>query len=178
MFAVISGTNRPGSQTRRVADLVSEFLVGAGHEVRLLDLMDLPAELFAPEAYATKPAEFAPFQEAVSAAQGVVTLVPEYNGSFPGALKYFVDMLRFPESLVGTPCCFVGLAAGRWGGLRAVEHLEQVYLYRRACPYGERLYLPHVFDVLDDEGRLPPDLQARLEAQLTGFVDFAQRLAR
>ncbi|MCA8923034.1 MAG: NAD(P)H-dependent oxidoreductase [Planctomycetes bacterium] len=177
MFAVISGTNRPGSQTRKVAQLVTDFLAGEGHEARLLDLQELPPEVFSPDSYAAKPAGFAPFQEAITDAQGVITLVPEYNGSFPGALKYFVDMLRFPESLVGTPSCFVGLAAGRWGGLRAVEHMEQVFHYRRACLYGERLYLPDVFEALDAEGRLGAELQGRLETLLRGFVAFAERLA-
>ena len=177
MFAVISGTNRPGSQTRKVAQLVSDYLEAAGESVRLLDLRELPAALFSPDAYAQKPAEFAPYQDAISDARGVITVVPEYNGSFPGALKYFVDMLRFPESLVGTPSCFIGLAAGRWGGLRAVEHLEQVFHYRKACLHGERLYLPNVFQLVDEGGQLEREFQERLETLLSGFVSFAERLS-
>ncbi len=46
MITVVSGTNRPGSNTRKIAVLIQEMLEGAGEEVALLDLADLPAEIF------------------------------------------------------------------------------------------------------------------------------------
>ncbi|RMG11693.1 MAG: NADPH-dependent oxidoreductase [Planctomycetota bacterium] len=173
MFVVVSGSNRPGCNTIKVARRVAELLRADEREVRLLDLRELPPSLFAPESYAEKPADFAPFQEAIDAARGILTVVPEYNGSFPGALKYFVDMLRFPESLADVPCAFVGLSAGRWGGVRAVEQLEQVFLYRHAQPYGRRVFLPDIFAALDDDGRLvDPALDARLAELVRGFGAF------
>ncbi|RLE20696.1 MAG: NADPH-dependent oxidoreductase, partial [Acidobacteria bacterium] len=30
-------------------------------------------------------------QEAILETDGILTIVPEYNGSYPGALKYFID---------------------------------------------------------------------------------------
>jgi len=74
-------------------------------------------------------------------ADGIVTVVPEYNGSFPGVLKYFIDMLRFPESLYGIPAAFVGIAAGEWGALRAVEQMEMVFQYRHAHLFGRRVFI-------------------------------------
>ena len=62
MIVVLSGTNRPGSNTRKVAELCRRLLEEAGAEVRMLDLAELPAELFDPSSYAAKPAAFAPFQ--------------------------------------------------------------------------------------------------------------------
>ena len=142
MIAVISGTNRPGATTRRVAELCRRLLAAEGCEVRLLDLAELPAELFDPSSYAAKPAAFAPFQDAILEACGVLVVVPEYDGSYPGVLKYFLDMLRFPDSLYEKPAAFVGLAAGRWGALRAVEQLEMVFQYRHAHLFGRRCFLP------------------------------------
>lgn len=179
MFLVISGTNRPGSNTLKVARHCARLLeeVGAG-EVRLLDLQELPPALFHPEAYAEKPPGFAAWQEAILETQGILTVVPEYNGSYPGALKYFVDMLRFPESLVGKPCAFVGLAAGEFGALRAVEQLEMVYHYRKAHLYGERAFLFRVHEALDPEGRpRDPELARRLELCARGFVGWARRIS-
>jgi len=54
-------------------------------------------------------------------AAGLHVVLPEYNGSYPGVLKYFIDMLKFPESFENKPAAFVGVANGQWGALRAVE---------------------------------------------------------
>ncbi len=179
MIAVISGTNRPGSFTRRVATLVEEILAGAGREVQLVDLAELPPEVFSPASYRDKPPGFEPFQRAVLAAEGIVTVVPEYNGSFPGVLKYFLDMLKFPESLLEVPAAFVGVASGRWGALRAVEQLEAVFHYRHAQLYGHRVLLPGIRQALDGEGRLSdPAVADRLGVMVLGFADFCDRLGR
>lgn len=178
MIVVISGTNRPGSNTLRIARSVVATLEAAGEEVRLLDLATLPAELFAPGAYAARPAAFEAYQQAILDADGILTVVPEYNGSFPGVLKYFVDMLRFPQSLYEKPAAFVGLSAGPWGALRAVEQLEMVFQYRHAHLYGRRCFLSRIGAALDEEGRLgDAELRVRLEETVRGFAGFCRRLA-
>jgi chromate reductase len=179
MFVVISGTNRPGNNTSKVANRVRRRLESAGHEVLLVDLEALPPETFTPASYGEKPAAIAPIQEAVLVAEGIITVVPEYNGSFPGALKYFIDLLRFPESLVGVPSAFIGLAAGRWGGLRAVEQLEMVFQYRSAHLFGKRCFLPGIHALLDDSGELADgDEACRMDALVDEFAVFAAALKK
>ncbi len=178
MIVVISGTNRPGSKSLRVAGHVCRLVEQSGEEVHLIDLGQLPPELFTPSAYAEKPEAFAADQEAILAADGIVTVVPEYNGSFPGVLKYFIDMLRFPESLLGVPAAFVGVAAGEWGALRAVEQLEMVFQYRHAHLFGRRVFIKGISGILDEAGEIADaEVLRRLEQQVTGFVDFCRRLA-
>jgi NAD(P)H-dependent FMN reductase len=115
MIIIISGTNRPGSNTRKVTAQVEANYQSLGVKTHLLDLAKLPPEIFSPTAYAEKPAGFEKFTDAILAADGLVIVTPEYNGSVPGILKYFIDMLPFPESFEQRPVCFVGLAAGIWG---------------------------------------------------------------
>jgi len=177
VFVVISGTNRPNNRTHQVAQLAAKALESFNQEVRLLDLCDLPPKLFDPASYATKPESFAPWQEAILATEGILTVVPEYNGSAPGVLKYFLDMLQFPESLVGKPCAFIGLAAGQWGALRAVEHLEMVFQYRKAHLFGPRLFIPKLHTVLSEAGKITDDaLSGRLTNLVLEFVEFSKRL--
>ena len=103
--------------------------------------------------------------------------MPEYNGSLPGALKYFIDMLKFPESFENRPACFTGLASGIWGGLRAVEHLQQIFGYRNAPIYPGRVFLPQIHNLLDETGRLKDaEMLARLKKQAEGFVEFVEKL--
>ena len=71
-------------------------------------------------------------QNRVLDAAGLHVVTPEYNGSFPGVLKYFIDMLKFPESFDRKPVAFLGEAAGTWGGLRSVEQLQMIFGYRNA----------------------------------------------
>ena len=63
-------------------------------------------------------------------------------------------MLKFPESFEQKPVCFTGLSAGIWGALRPVEQLQQIFVYRNAHVYPERVFLPGINDLLDALGRL------------------------
>jgi len=178
MITVVSGTNRPGSNTRKIAVLIQEMLEGAGEEGALLDLAVLPAEIFDQSSYASKPGSFAAFQDQMLKTRGLLTVVPEYNGSFPGVLKYFIDMLSFPESLYEKPAAFVGISAGRWGGVRAVEHLEMVFQYRHAHLFGRRCFIPGVGHILDENGRLTdPDVAERLKKSALDFARFCRNLS-
>jgi len=177
MITMVVGTNRPGSRARAVSRHVEEIYRELKVELRVVDLADLPAEIFNPSSYEEAPASFRPFQEAISNAHGLVIVTPEYNGSVPGILKYFVDMLEFPESFERRPVCFVGVAKGMWGALRPVEQLQAIFGYRNGFIYPERVFMPGVDKLLDDGGRLKDaSLIERLRKQAVGYVDFVERI--
>jgi chromate reductase len=179
MITLIVGTNRPGSNSRKVARHVEEVYAGLKVPLHVLDLAQLPPEIFSPAAYAEKPKSFQPFADAVLKSAGLHLVSPEYNGSLPGVLKYFIDMLKFPESFEKRPVCFVGVAAGIWGALRPVEQLQAIFGYRNAFLFPERVFLPRINELLDDLGRLKdPELLQRLRNQVEGFVDFVERLQK
>ena len=177
MITVISGTNRPKSNTAKIANLALEGLRRAGEEARLLDLTELPMELFDGASYGEKPAAFAPFQDAILSSDGILTVIPEYNGACPGIMKYFIDMLRFPDSLYEKPAGFIGLSAGPWGAVRAVEQIEMVFQYRHAHLFGRRVFIPHVGSAIGEDGRfVDPAMEKRFGEALEKFVDFCGRL--
>jgi len=177
MIIIISGTNRPGSNTRKVAAQVEAHYQALGVITHLLDLADLPPELFSPTSYAEKPEAFKKFTDPILAADGLVIVTPEYNGSVPGILKYFIDMLPFPESFEQRPVCFVGLAAGIWGALRPVEQLQAIFGYRNAYLYPERVFMPGIGKLLNEAGHFTnPDIEKRLAKQAAGFVGFVESL--
>lgn len=178
MITLLVGTNRPGSNTRLVARQIEALYAELHESVRVLDLAQLPPEVFAPKAYAEKPASFAPFADAVLQSSGLHVVTPEYNGSMPGVLKHFIDMLKFPESFERRPVCFTGLAAGQWGALRAVEQLQQIFGYRNAHIYPERVFIPGIGSQLGADGRLKDaELVGRIRKQAEGFAEFAKRFA-
>ena len=177
MIVLISGTNRPDSNTRRVVAQMEELYRGLNLSHRVLDLADLPAGIFSPASYAAKPASFQPFTDAILAADGLHVVTPEYNGGVPGVLKYFIDLLKFPESFDRKPVCFTGVAAGVWGALRPVEQLQAIFGYRNAHIYPERVFLAGIGGLLDEDGRLKDqELVGRLHRQAEGFGAFVERV--
>ena len=177
MLTLLSGTNRPGSNTRKVAAHIEKIYKDLQIPLAVIDLAKLPPEIFAATSYADKPKSFEPFSQGILNSTGLIIVSPEYNGSVPGVLKYFIDMLKFPESFEGRPVCFVGVAAGIWGALRPIEQLQAIFGYRNALIYPERVFLPKINDLLDASGQLNnTDIIDRLTSQATGFIDFVQRL--
>jgi len=172
-IVLLAGTNRPGSNTRKIVAHLDAIYRALGQPVRILDLADLPPEIFSPASYAEKPASFKPFSDAILASGGVHVVTPEYNGGVPGVLKYFIDMLKFPESFERRPVCFTGLAAGMWGALRPVEQLQAIFAYRNAHIYPGKVFMPLINDHLTPEGRLSnEEWLGRLRTQAEGFVKF------
>lgn len=178
-FLIVSGTNRPGSNAIVVARLLLRIYERAALPAALFDLVDLPIELLAPEAYEHKPAPFEPVRDAVVAARGLHIVVPEYTGSFPGVLKLFLDHLKYPESFEHKPVAFVGESSGRFGGLRAVEQLQHVFGYRNAYVFPDRVFIPSIDGELEaNDGEPGAAVQSRLERQVRGFAGFAAAVAK
>lgn len=177
MLTLLIGTNRPNNNSLKVARHIEEIYGELKVPLRVLDLGKLPPEIFLPSSYLEKPKSFQPFAEGILQSSGVHVISPEYNGGIPGVLKYFIDMLKFPESFERRPVCFTGIAAGIWGALRPIEQLQGVFGYRNAFIYPERVFLAQIHSLLDENGRLNnPELLERLRKQAAGFVDFVEKL--
>ena len=177
MIVILVGTNRPDANSRKIAHEIEAIYKDLKVETKALDLINLPSELFKPEAYAEKPKAFEPFVDTILKAEGLHVVTPEYNGGFPGVLKYFIDMLPFPESFEGRAVAFTGVAAGQFGALRPIEQLQQLFSYRNGYLYPNRVFIPGVHSVLDDSGKLTDEkLKERLVSQAKGFAKFVKQV--
>jgi chromate reductase, NAD(P)H dehydrogenase (quinone) len=177
VILIISGTNRPESNAEKVARIIEGHYRSAQVPIDFLSLTEMGPEIFDPSAYQTKPTSMVALQNRVLAAHGLHIVTPEYNGSFPGALKYFIDMLKFPESFDGKPVAFVGESGGTWGALRAVEHLQGIFGYRNAHIYRDRVFIAGIKQKFDPQGRLTDAaIDQRLATQAQGFAHFIRRL--
>jgi NAD(P)H-dependent FMN reductase len=175
---IVSGTNRPDANALRVSKLLEGHYKTAGAEASILSLTELPPEVFEGGAYATKPPAMVAIQQRVLDAGGLHVVTPEYNGSFPGVLKYFVDMLKFPESFDRKPVAFTGEAAGIWGGLRSVEQLQMIFGYRNAHVYPDRVFIPGIGQKFDSAGKFSDaEINGRLQKQAQGFHAFVKSFA-
>ena len=177
MITMVVGTNRPGSNARKVASHVEEVYREMSTPLKVLDLAQLPPEIFHPSSYAEEPASFKPFSDGVLQASGLIVITAEYNGSLPGVLKYFIDMLKFPESFERRPVCFIGEAAGMWGALRPVEQLQMIFGYRNAYIFPDRIFIPGINQKFDAAGNFNDvAVNERLAKQVAGFARFVERM--
>lgn len=175
-IVVVCGTNRDGSLSRLLATEVAESYRVHGASVDLLDMNELPAEALQATAYKEQPENVAALVQRFLKSNGAVFVVPEYNGSYPGVLKLFVDMLPYPEGFDSRPCAFLGLAAGQFKGLRAVEHFQQVAGYRNAYLYPRRMFIGDSFKQFIDGKLADDELTKRLKEQASGFLEFCKQV--
>ena len=175
-IVVVPGTNRAGSLSLTLAKLVVADHQALGHSTDLLE-MQLSAEFLLPNAYKEPAPGVKALVDRFLAADGVVFVVPEYNGSYPGILKLFVDMLPYPQGFDRRPCAFIGLSAGQFQALRAVEHLQGVAGYRNAFLYPNRVFIGDSFKQFTPDGKLvDAKLAGRLSAQASGFAQIISAL--
>ncbi|HEV3270932.1 MAG TPA: NAD(P)H-dependent oxidoreductase [Candidatus Methylacidiphilales bacterium] len=179
MIVQLIATNRPGSNTAKVAAHVAGIYAAKGAPLHVVDLHKLPPDIFAPSSYAEKPASFAPFQDAMSKARGFVVVTPEYNGGFPGVFKYFIDMLEFPGTFTGKPFAFVGLSAGMGGAVRPIEQFSTLVTYLRGIIYPGAVNIPGIHGHLNESDRLKtPEIIERIEKQADGFLKFVEKVGK
>ena len=109
---VVSTTNRAGSLSAQVAVHYATLLQQKGHASQVLSLSELPADFTATALYEYQGqhAGFNRFRTMMEVSQKYVFIVPEYNGSFPGVFKAFIDGLQFPDTFKGKKCALVGLS--------------------------------------------------------------------
>ncbi len=170
-IVVVCGTNREGALSRLMAQEVATAFEPSA-SVDRLDMNELPTDILLPTAYKEQPAAVTALVERFLKADGVVFVVPEYNGSYPGILKLFVDMLPYPEGFDSRPCAFVGLAAGQFKSLRAVEHFQQVAGYRNAYIFPRRIFVGDSFKQFVDGKLADDELTTRIKQQAEGFLQF------
>lgn len=175
MITIIAGTNRPNSRARRIADLYLNMLAERGAEAQVLDLLELPLDFTATALY-HNTGQHPGFNQLVAMAEEadqLVFVVPEYNCSFPGVLKAFIDGLPYPGGIRGKKAALIGLSSGGQGGVLALNHLTDVLMYLGTAVLPQRVRLPFIDKHLTETGELTEPLYRQLlqeqADQLLGF---------
>jgi chromate reductase, NAD(P)H dehydrogenase (quinone) len=178
MITIISGTNRPGSRSLEVSKIVLSCFQKHNVPAQILDIQSIPfKELDGAQYSEKKPGRLLEAIEMLHQSSGYYFVCPEYNGSMPGALKYFIDHWEYPRTFENIPVAFLGLG-GRFGGVRPIEHLQQVLNYRNAFVFPERIFLFNVWTILK-EGKLQDEATLKLlEKQTLDFSRFISALEK
>jgi NAD(P)H-dependent FMN reductase len=176
MKTIVVGTNRPGSNSRKIADIITEIYTKMNESVEIVDLKEFPFHELKADSYGeVLPAHLNSYFHKINKSDGLIVVVPEYNGSMPGVLKYFIDFWSYPDAFEHRPICFVGLG-GIFGGLRPVEHLQQVFGYRNAFIFPDRVFLINVWKIITENKITDNLVMELLINQAKGFQKFCRAL--
>ncbi|HEY0804599.1 MAG TPA: NAD(P)H-dependent oxidoreductase [Pseudonocardiaceae bacterium] len=140
---VIVGSTRTG----RLAPEIARWFTGqlGQRDDMVVDVVDL---LDAPETAALRPR--------IAAADAFVLVVPEYNRSIPGPLKTLIDC--YNAEWEAKPVGFVAYGLSMAGGVRAVEHLRQIFAEFHCVGMKDIVTFPRILDHFDPDGHFTPDL--------------------
>ena len=116
--------------------------------------------------------------KAISEADGVIIVTPEYNYSVPGVLKNALDWVSrlTPAPFAGKPVAIQSASPGIFGGARAQYHLRQSMVFLDALVLNKpEVMVGGAASKIDVEGKKITDQQTReiITAQLKAFAFFA-----
>lgn len=176
---IISSTDRPGSKSLQVSHYVAKLYQAHGVKPDIISMEDFPLADVMGGPYGKDIPSVNAFREPIINADGLLFVIPEYNGSFPGILKIFVDHLPFPKAFEKLPMAFIGVADGAFGGLRAVEQFQMIANYRNAIQFPERVFIQRSSKEFDPETGLKNEFQqGLLEKQTKNYIDFIRKMRR
>lgn len=162
-LVAFGGSVRPGNYTAKALALAVDEAAKRLHvTVEVFDPADLS---LAEPGFGTPDGER--LRAAVQSAAGVLLATPEYHGSYSSVIKRVIENLGFPSVLAGKPVALLGVAAGRIGAIKSLEHLRSVCSHVGALVLPGPVSVAGVQQMFDDDGRC---LDAGVEKQVRGVA--------
>ncbi len=106
-------------------------------------------------------------------ANKLVLILPEYNGSIPGIFKLMMDNSNNKKCWWHKKAMLVGLADGRAGNARGLDHVTNMLHYLKVNVYYNKIPLSRINDEIDNEGNLlKPMTDKVIREQVAGFIQY------
>ena len=147
MITIISGTNRNGSNSKKIALEYQRIFKENGISAYFFSLEDNNVMQY--------DAAFKRFEdEVIIPTTHFIFIIPEYNGSFPGVLKMLFDNSRSHDIWFHKKALLTGVATGRAGNLRGMDHLADVLNYMKITVHPNKLPISAVNSVVGSDGKI------------------------
>jgi chromate reductase, NAD(P)H dehydrogenase (quinone) len=174
MISIIIGTNRKQSVSEQVAKYYKALLDRQSVTNQILNLESLPADFAFTALYSNvgKNEVFNILKNKMETSDKFVFIVPEYNGSFPGVLKTFIDGLSYPNALLHKKAALVGISTGVQGGALALSHLTDILNYLGLTVLAQKVKIPHL-DINFVDGKITdPFIEKLATEQVNLLINF------
>jgi chromate reductase, NAD(P)H dehydrogenase (quinone) len=180
MITIISSTDRQDGLTHVLAQHYFEKIKeSTATPVRLFSLENLPSNLYGKDMY-KKETISSSFQtienELLIPTEKFIFIIPEYNGSFPGILKLFIDAASIRSKMAifkGKKAALVGVATGRAGNIRGLEHFTSILMFMGVAVLPNLLPLSGFNKLLDSEKNIIDEGAMKgIDMQISQFLKF------
>ncbi len=174
MITIISSTNRKNAFSLKIAQYYQQKFIEKGIETNLVDLKDLPIDFIESALYENsgKNEEFNKLKDFVQNSEKLFFVIPEYNGSFPGVLKTFIDGLSYPNGIKGKKAAMIGISAGNQGGSLALSHFTDILHYLNCHVLASKIRLPFVYKNFIDNTFSDEKTALIINQQIEDFIIF------
>lgn len=150
LIFLICGSVRPGSMTRLTTDLLEGSFISKGFRTDLFHPENMPVRhLGSP----FEPSVCEELQQRVRQADAVVICTPEYHGCFSSVIMSVLENLGYPSALRAKPVSLLGVAAGKIGAIKALEHLRAVCSHMGALVLPASISLAEIHEKFDEDKR-------------------------
>lgn len=165
-YTIIAATNRHQSNSYRVGLQYQEKFKASGiaaslHSLEGINLSERSESLIVFE------------QSFLIPTSKFIFIVPEYNGSYPGVFKTLIDLSSIKECWPGKKALLTGVATGRGGNIRGLEHLTGTLNYLNVFVFPNRLPISVVHEKLDPaSGVFEKQTSDAIDLQIAEFIKF------
>lgn len=172
-IVAIGGSIRPDNLTAKALSVAADEI--KKHKDIAIEVFD-PAKMNIPLPGASPNPTVESLQSSVSKATGVILATPEYNGSYSSIIKLLIENLGYPSLLAGKPVGLIGVASGRIGAIKALEHLTSVCIHNGAIVLPGPASVAEVHKVFDEEGRcLDQKVEERLRSVANNLISYIRK---
>lgn len=173
----IVGSIRKESYNMQLAKYIEKRYVEK-FELEVLSLRDLP--MYDQDIENDAPQAVVDFKEKVKAADAVLWVTPEYNGTVPGVMVNAIDWLsRVDKVVIGKPSFMMGASMGNLGTVKAQLHLRDILFSPGiSSPVlgGNEVYVGAVHTKFDAEGNLTDDSTVKfLDQVIENFTNWMKK---
>lgn len=164
---LIVGTDREGNRSQYAAKFIENVIAE--------NYKDLDVTVVSPKDFIPNKTE--DYKKINSKTDGYIIVIPEYNHSFPGALKLLLDADL--QNYIHKPAAAVGVSAGPWGGTRGVQSIIPVLRELGLVMTSIDAYFTNSYDKLQDDGEFNGDIEQQtkgVKKMLDEFVWMAKAL--
>jgi chromate reductase len=166
IYTIIAGTNRKFSNS---------YLLGLQYQQKL-NILGIEANLHSLENLDLneRSVSMIQFEEKwLIPSRKFIIIVPEYNGSYPGVLKSLIDLSSIKDSWPGKKALLTGVATGRGGNIRGLEHLTGTLNYLGVFIHPNRLPLSSIHEKMNSEtGIFDKQTSDSIDLQIAEFIKF------
>ena len=147
-WLIISGTNRKNSLSLKVANAYQQMLSQKNIASELIALENFQNDFFNIN---SKSDELIKVQnDLLHPSQKIIFIAAEYNGSFPGSLKLFMDCCNPKLAFWDKKAALIGISDGRNGNIRGLDQLTGILNYLKINVLHYKVNIPFVNKAMNE----------------------------